>query len=151
MSDEPVIQEEKKEEEVTKEQYLRLAADFENYKKMIERQLADAIKFANQSVVLAMIEVMDHFDQVIAHAPESTRASTEWYQGLEQTGKSFHEAMRQYGVERIETEGKQFDPTVMEAVSQMSEGPPDKVCSEIRAGYKMHERVIRPARVIIYK
>ena len=151
MSDEPVIQEEKKEEEVTKEQYLRLAADFENYKKMIERQLVDAIKFANQSVVLAMIEVMDHFDQVIAHAPESTRASTEWYQGLEQTGKSFHEAMRQYGVERIETEGKQFDPTVMEAVSQMSEGPPDKVCSEIRAGYKMHERVIRPARVIIYK
>ena len=151
MSDEPVIQEEKKEEEVTKEQYLRLAADFENYKKMIEMQLVDAIKFANQSVVLAMIEVMDHFDQVIAHAPESARASDEWYQGLEQTGKSFHEAMRQYGVERIETEGKQFDPTVMEAVSQMSGGPPDKVHSEIRAGYKMHKRVIRPARVIIYK
>ena len=150
MSDEPIIQEERN-EEVTKEQHLRLAADFENYKKMIERQLVDAIKFANQSVGVAMIEVMDHFDQVIAHAPESARASDEWYQGLEQTGKSFHEAMRQYGVERIQTEGKLFDPTIMEAVSQMSGGPPDKVHSEIRAGYKMHKRVIRPARVIIYK
>lgn len=136
---------------VTKDQYYRLAADFENYRKMTEQQLVEMQKFGSQSVVLHMVDVMDLMDKAVAHATDAVKAETEWFNGLKKIDAQFHETMKQFGVERIKTSGQAFDPATMEAVSQAPGGAPQTVHSELRAGYAMHGRVIRPARVIVYQ
>ncbi len=149
MTDEPKTQESP--ETVPKEQYFRLAADFENYRRAMELQLLEIGKFASQSVVLKMVDVMDHMDQAVAHATDAVRSEEEWFRGLTQIDATFHETMKQFGVSRIDTSGKPFDPKTMEAVSMTGGGESQTVKEEVRAGYLMHERVIRPARVIIYE
>lgn len=136
---------------IPKEQYYRLAADFENYRKAMDQQLIEMNKFGSQSVVLKMVDVMDHMDQAVAHATDAVRAESEWYKGLQKIDEQFHATLKQFGVERIEVSGKQFDPVTMEAVTQVAGGESGVVQAEMRAGYTMHGRVIRPARVIIYK
>jgi len=138
-------------ETVPKEQYYRLAADFENYRRAMDQQLVDMNKFGSQSVVLKMVDVMDHMDQAVAHATDAVRGETEWFKGLQKIDEQFHATLKQFGVEKIETANMQFDPVTMEAVSQVSGGESGVVQSELRAGYRMHGRVIRPARVVIYQ
>jgi molecular chaperone GrpE len=153
MSDEQntPTQEPAAEEMIPKAQYYRLAADFENYKKASEQQLLDMSKYGSQSVVLQMVDVMDHVDQAILHASDEVKAASQWWQGMEAIGKQFHETMAKFGVQRIQTVGKPFDPATMEAVSMTSGGESQTVQSEVRAGYTMHGRTIRPARVVIYQ
>jgi len=152
MTDEPTTTQAP--ETVEKEKYLRLAADFENYKRAMEQQLADAVQFAARPVVLAMVDVMDHFDRAVAHATDEVKGAGEWYRGLVQTDRQFHEAMKKFGVRRIETVGKPFDPALMEAVQMKPPDSPDlsgTVEGEVQAGYTLHDRVIRPAKVIVYQ
>lgn len=136
-------------EVIEKERYLRLAADLENYKRATEQQMAEIAKFGASRVVLEMLDVLDLLEQAIAHAPPDT--PSEWLTGLRRVGKQFEETMGKYGVKRIEVAGKIFDPATMEAVSMTDGGESQKVKEEVRAGYTMHDRVIRPARVIIYQ
>ncbi len=143
--DEPTAQPEM----IEKEKYLRLAADFDNYKRAMDQQMSEVAKFGSQAVVLRMVDVLDLLEQAIAHAPPDT--SPEWLTGLRQVGKQFGETMAGYGVKRIETASKQFDPATMEAVTMTEGGESQQVKEEVRAGYTMHDRVIRPARVIIYQ
>jgi len=141
-------------ETIEKEKYLRLAADFENYKRAMEQQLAEAVQFAARPVVLAMVDVMDHFDRAVAHATDAVKGEEEWYRGLVQTDRQFHEVLKKFGVRRIETAGKPFDPTLMEAVQMKPPDSPERsgaVESELQAGYTLHDRVIRPAKVIVYQ
>jgi molecular chaperone GrpE len=138
-------------EMIEKEKYLRLAADFENFKKRMEGELVDTHKFATGNVSSSMVDVMDHFDQALQHAPPEVQAQTEWFKGLQQTEKQFHSTLEKYGIKRIDTKNKEFNPSTMEAISMVTGGESGKVKEEVRAGYTMHDRVIRPARVIIYQ
>lgn len=147
MADDKVKTEE--EEMVEKEKYLRLAADFENYKRAVEQQMAEVAKFGISRVVLDMLDVLDHLEQAVAHAPPDT--PSEWLKGLRQVDQQFRKTMGTYGVSRIETDGKQFDPAKMEVISSAVGGESHQVKEEVRAGYTLHDRVIRPARVIIYQ
>ena len=136
---------------IEKDKYLRLAADFDNYRKRIESELSDTAKFGSRSVVTDMLDVLDHLEQAIAHIPHESHP--EWLKGLSQVKKQFESALHKAGAERIATKEQIFDPATMEAVHTV-EGPASesqKVESEVRAGYMMHERVIRPARVVVYK
>jgi molecular chaperone GrpE len=139
------------EEMIEKEKYLRLAADFDNYRKRMESELADTAKFGSSRVVQEMVDVMDHLDHAVRHAPPEVIASAEWFKGLRQTDKQFLETVKKFGITRIVTVGQRFDPVTMEAISMVPGGESQKVKEEIRSGYIMHERVIRPARVIIYE
>jgi molecular chaperone GrpE len=138
-------------EMIEKEKYLRLAADFENYRKRMESELADMAKFASGKVVQDIVDVMDHLDAAVRHAPDSIRSDAEWFSGLEQVDKKFLDTMGKFGITRIVTVGETFDPMIMEAVSMAPGGESQKVKEEVRAGYMIHERVLRPARVIIYE
>ena len=138
-------------ETVPKDQYLRLAADFENYRRQQAQDLTSMAKFAGQSVITEMLELVDMIDAAVAHAPPEVTGQTAWFGGLEQVSKQFHKDMKKYGVEKIETVGKTFDPSTMEAVSMTGGGESHTVKEEARAGYLMHDRVIRPARVVIYE
>ncbi len=136
---------------IEQDKYLRLAADMENMRKMQANAATEMAKWSAQAVVTDMLELSDLLDTALAHAPPET-ADGAWYAGLKQVAKQFLEKMKRYGVSRIDTAEKTFDPNTMEAVQMVAGGPSTgsgQVKEEVRAGYLMHERVIRPARVII--
>lgn len=135
---------------IEKEAYLRLAADMENLRKAQAQAQADMAKWSAQAVVTDMLELSDLLDTALAHAPPEI-ADSKWCEGVRQVSKQFAEKMKRYGVSRIETVGTVFDPTTMEALHMVPGGESHSVKEEVRAGYMMHERVIRPARVIIYQ
>ena len=150
--DEPIVaQEEVTPEHIPKEEYVRLAADFENYRKEQARQTAEMAKYASQSVVLEMVSVMDLVQTAVQYAPQSVKEETPWWTGLGQVEKHFEETMKRFGVMRIVTQDQQFDPATMEAISIIPGGQSGVVASEQQAGYRMHERVVRPARVVVYQ
>lgn len=124
------------------EEYLdnwkRERADFLNYKKDEAQRIGEFAKFATESVILEVIELLDDLDVAVKEIVNP---------GLEQIVKKFREVLKKHGVERIDTEGE-FDPLSHEAVGTEDGG--NKI-EEVRAGYTMHGKVIRPARVKIIK
>lgn len=143
-----------------KDEYLnnwkRERADFINYKKDEAKRVEEIVKFANESVILDLIEMLDNLEVVRKNFPDNIRDKTEeWLDELDKGIKKFEEFLNRYGVEKIKivdsstsSEQVKFDPLLHEAVEVEEEG--DKVI-EVRAGYTMHDRVIRPARVKIVK
>ncbi len=125
------------------EEYLnnwkRERADFINYKKDEAKRLEEIIKFGNEVLLLEIIQIADDLEAGAKHQPEN--------EGIAQISRKLHDLMAKYGVERIKVEGKKFNPAEHEAVEG---GEGDKL-KEIRAGYALYGKVIRPARVKIIK
>ncbi len=124
------------------EEYLnnwkRERADFLNYKKEEARRIEEFVKYANEDLVLEMIELVDDLEIVAKEVPDV---------GLEHVVKRFSDLFKKYGVERIKVDG-QFNPALHEAVDTEQGG---SKMVEVRAGYIMQDKVIRPARVKIVK
>ncbi len=124
------------------EEYLnnwkRERADFINYKKDESRRMEEFVRYANEDLVLEMIELVDDLEIVAKEVPGV---------GLEHVVKKFSELFKKYGVERISVDG-QFNPALHEAVETEQGG--EKMV-EVRAGYMMQDKLIRPARVKIVK
>lgn len=124
------------------EEYLngwkRAQADFVNYKKDEAKRLEEFVKFANLGIVVELIEVLDDLETASREIKNP---------GLDQVMNKFQELLKKYEVERIKTDQK-FDPTLHEAVSTEDGGAR---IEEVRAGYTMQGRVIRPSRIKIVK
>lgn len=128
------------------ERYLRLAADFENYQKRTARDLDTRVRYAIEKFAVELLEVADNFDRALKEEGDSSG------EGLEQIRKLFGAVLERHGISPIETVGKRFDPAEHEAlVSMPSERPEGEVIDEICRGYRMHERVIRCAKVAVAK
>jgi molecular chaperone GrpE len=127
--------------------HLRLAADFENYKKRIRQEQLDTMKYAAATVAERLLPVLDDADRALSHAPEGIDES--WLKGVRLTFQKLEEVLGSVGVERIEALGAPFDPKQHEAVAseETAKHPEDTVVAELRAGYRMHDRVLRPALV----
>lgn len=138
-------------EMVEKEKYLRLAADFDNYRKRMTIETEEAREFGKRVVLEDVISILDNFNLAIKQTIKKRGQEDDWAEGLRRALSEFERMLRMYKVERIEAVGKSFDPVTMEAVSVAEGGESQRVKEEVRAGYTMHERVIRPARVIIYE
>lgn len=142
MEDKTEIEKQCGEYKAKSEEYLnnwkRERADFANYKKEESKRLEEFVKFANVGLILEAVEVLDDLE-IVAKNNENN-------EGLGPVLKKFQDSLAKYGVERIKTDGK-FDPTEQEAV----EGSEGGRIEEIRTGYRMNGRVIRPARVKIIK
>ncbi|MEK7217569.1 MAG: nucleotide exchange factor GrpE [Patescibacteria group bacterium] len=125
------------------EEYLnnwkRERADFLNYKKDEARRIEEFARFANEDVVLEVMEIVDDLELA---AKELKNA------GLEPIVKKFKELFKKYGIEEIEVDGQKFNPALHEAIETETDG--GKML-QVRAGYTMHGKVIRPARVKIIK
>jgi len=125
----------------------RERADFLNYKKNEARRLEEFVKFANESVILEIIEGLDGLEKAAKEIDN---------EGLWQVLKKFQDLLKKYDVERISTDGI-FDPLLHEAVTAETQNESenaekkDQKLEEIRAGYAMHGKIIRPARVKITK
>ena len=116
-------------------------ADFINYKKEEAIRVEEFVRFANEDLILELIDVLDNLDLGLKHEPTEL---------LKKLSKDFEELLRKYGVEKIKTEGESFDPALHEAIEAVEASESNNL-EEIRPGYTMHGKVIRPARVRLVK
>ncbi len=130
------------------EKCLRIQADFDNARKRLEREREEFIKFAQYNIIQDFLAVLDDFERAFSSAKEA-RDIEKLIQGLEIIGKDIYSLLNKYGVEEIEAEGKAFNPEVHEALMQeeRDDVPENTVVQVLQKGYKLHDKVLRPARV----
>jgi len=130
-----------------KDRHLRLAADFENYKKRVRQEQLDTMQHASAELIHRLLPVLDDLQNVLEHRPRDVDES--WIKGLELSVRKLEEALGTHGLEPIDAVGTRFDPKLHEAVGheESAEHPEDTVVSELRRGYRVRDRVVRPALV----
>lgn len=130
------------------QQYLRLAADFDNYRKRQEHEREELLKFGTENALKKMIEVLDNFERG-KKALENVEDCQTVKDSFNLVHKQVVEALTKLGLEVIETEGKEFDPNFHDAVMQTptSDKPEHTIINELQKGYKMGDKVLRPALV----
>jgi len=149
MTDEHVEQEEQegREQEVADDRLLRLAADFDNYKKRAARERQEYVAFANERILKELLPILDDLERALSAAEQHEEAQLE--EGVRLVHRSLASLLDRQGVKEIATEGK-FDPHVHEALlSQPSEAEEGSVIDVVQKGYTLGDRVVRPARVVI--
>ena len=132
--------------------WLKIHAEYENTRKRMEKEKSDHMKFANEDIISQLFPIMDNFDMAFA-AMEKAKDKTAVMDGIKLVQKEFHRILEDNGVEKIETVGKQFDPNVHEAVLAVktSEHPDGLILEEVRTGYMLNKRLLRPAQVTVAK
>ncbi len=133
---------------------LRATADFDNFKKRAARERTEAIQFANAALLQKLLPVLDSFEMALAAAQTAKDEKTSSLQaGIAMVQSQLKNILTEAGLEEIDAAGKPFDPTQHEAVSQQetTEVPEGRVVQQIRKGYKLRERLMRPAAVIVAK
>lgn len=131
-------------------QYLRLAADFDNYRKRQESEREALIKYGMEQALKKMIEVADNFTRA-EKAMEKIEDCDKAKESFFVLHKQFKDSLNKLGLEEIKAEGETFDPNIHEAVMQVptDEHPEDTVIQEMQKGYKYGEKVLRPAMVSV--
>jgi molecular chaperone GrpE len=128
---------------------LRSQADFENYKKRATREKQEAIKYANSSLLQQLVSILDNFELGLAAAKTEAQDSA-IYSGMVLVQKQLNDLLAENGLEPIEAEGKKFDPNLHEAMAhEPSELPEETVIRQARRGYRLKDRLLRPARVVV--
>jgi len=133
---------------------LRTTADFDNFKKRAARERQDAIRFANEGLVQKLIPVLDNFEVALAAAQTSSADGLKSLQdGVNMIQTQLRSVLLETGLEEVDATGKAFDPNLHEAVSEQEsvEVPDGHVLQQLRKGYKLRERLLRPATVIVAK
>ncbi|HMJ15342.1 MAG TPA: nucleotide exchange factor GrpE [Polyangiaceae bacterium] len=136
----------------TRDQLLRTAADFDNYRKRARREAQDLERRAREDMLRDMLPVFDNLERAAQHAG-SAKDVQSLADGISMVMRQFVDTLGKLGVERLATVGQAFDPSVHEAIQQLEtdEYPPGSVASEVQAGYRMGDRLIRPAMVVVAK
>jgi molecular chaperone GrpE len=130
------------------ERYLRLAADFENFRRRKTQELADRSRYAAEDAARALLPVLDNLERAVDHASQDS-GDEGFVDGLRLVARQFEEAMTSLGVTAIDAVGEPFDPRLHEAVTgeESDDVERDTVVAELQRGYRLHDRVIRPALV----
>jgi|TARA_B100000959_G_scaffold267807_1_gene311723 molecular chaperone GrpE len=129
---------------------LRLTADYENFRKRAQREKNEARQFANQHLLEKQLPILDNFEMALTAAENADSAIRD---GIQMIYDQFHDVLKDVGVEKVDAEGELFDPNLHEAISQqetvdIEEGT---VVEQIQSGYKLNDRLVRPARVVVAK
>jgi len=146
----------KEEADKTKEYWdklLRLQADFENSRKRMERDRQDYVKFANEGIILELLNILDDLERAVNLAESKHQDLTSFLKGVEMILAHLYEMLKEYGVKPIEAQGKIFDPNFHEALMQSEDKdlPENTVAEELQKGYLLNDRVIRTAKVKVSK
>ena len=131
------------------DKYLRVNAEFENFKKRMIRESSDRFKFFNLDLIKELLPSLDNLERAINHAKKENTDVNSMIEGLEMVNKMTHEVFEKFGVSRVSTVGEVFDPNIHQAVGVVeSDSVPDnQVVEECLGGYLLHGRIIRPAMV----
>jgi len=133
---------------------LRTTADFDNFKKRAARERQEAIKFANEALLAKLVPVLDNFEMAMQAASSAQGAPAQsLQQGVAMIQQQLKAALAEAGLEEIDALGKAFDPAFHEAVGQQetSDAPEGQVVLQLRKGYRLKERLLRPASVMVAK
>jgi molecular chaperone GrpE len=136
------------------ERLLRTTADFENFKKRAARERTEAAQFANASLLQRLLPILDNFEMAQTAAQSAQGDSLASLQsGVAMIQQQLKTILSDSGLEEIDASGKPFDPALHEAVSQQetTEVPENHVFQQIRKGYKLRDRLLRPASVVVAK
>ena len=133
---------------------LRISADFDNYKKRATRERQDATRYANENLLAKLIPILDNLEMALA-TPSGAQTNTgdALKTGVSMVYNQLRSVLSEVGLEEIDATGQPFDPNLHEAVSQQAAAdvPEGHVLQQIRKGYKLKERLIRPASVVVAK
>jgi len=132
---------------------LRSQADFENMRKRLEKDKQEFIKYANEGILLELLNVLDDLERTINLAEDKHEDLNAFVKGVEMILAHLYDMLKQYGVKPIEAEGKVFNPHYHEALMQVENKdlPEHTIVEVLQKGYLMHERVIRTAKVKVSK
>ena len=130
---------------------LRARAEMENFRKRMQRDLEQQIKYANLPLVRDLLEVWDNLQRAMGAAEGENPSTKALREGVAMVSQQMTDVLSRYGCRRIDALGETFDPNVHEAISQMSsdEYESGKVMNEVAVGYLLHDRVVRPSQVIV--
>lgn len=148
----------KKERDELNENYLKSLADAENFRKRINREKEESLKYSNEKLINDLIPVLDFLDLAIGHSEayieqDKTGNLKSFVEGVQLSYNEFIKVLKNYGVEAIETAGKTFDPNFHQVVEMVedSDQPDGKILEEKRRGYTYKERLLRPSLISISK
>jgi molecular chaperone GrpE len=146
------FKEKEKEAQENYDRYLRLSAELENYKKRAEKEKGETYKFANENILKDLLPVLDNLERALGHGRETGNLKA-LLDGVELTHKSLWTVLEKYGITRIEAMGEEFDPNHHEAVmvQEDAQKPAGQVISQMQIGYRLHNRLVRPAMVVVSK
>jgi len=127
---------------------LRLTAEYDNFRKRSQREKAEARQFANQHLLEKQLPVLDNFEMALTAAKDADPAIRD---GVQMIYDQFVGVLKDAGVEPIDAEGEPFDPNIHEAISQQETTDVEEgtVVQQVQRGYKLNDRLVRPARVIV--
>ncbi len=132
------------------EKYLRLAAEFDNYKRLAQRDQRDQIKFGNEQILKELLPVVDNLERAI-NSSKGANSVDALTQGVELTLKQLVGALTKFGVTAVESVGLAFDPATQQAVAQVPSNtiPENHVVEEYQKGYLLQDRILRAAMVTV--
>lgn len=132
------------------EKYLRLAAEFENYKRLSQRDQREQTRFANESVLKELLPILDNLERAVSCAQDHAGGQG-LIQGVELTLKQFHETLGKFGVRPVAGLGEPFNPSCHQAVVQQESdtAPQNTVVEVYQKGYFLHDRLLRAAMVAV--
>ena len=151
-----LIEEEIKEEEPSKEdekdkeedqKFIRLMAEFQNYKKRVDKEKKDTFAFANEKIVTELLDVIDNFERAL----ETECENEKFYEGMKLIFDQFQGVLKKAGLEEIEAMGEEFNPTYHNAImtQDSDEHKSGHVINVMQKGYKLKNKVIRPSMVVV--
>ena len=127
----------------------RAEADFQNYKRRTEQEREEGRRFSHASLIINLLPILDDFERAFGSL-DTRLAGLSWFDGIYLIYRKLQQLLENAGVAPIEAEGRDFDPRLHEAVAHI-EGDEGKVISQVQRGYKLHDRVLRPAMVVVGK
>lgn len=135
-----------------RDQLLRTAADFDNFRKRSRREVVDAEQRGREDLLRDLLPVFDNLDRAAAHAGTATDVAA-LADGIRMVMRQFTDTLAKLGIERVQSVGTPFDPSLHEAIQHLetTEHPPGTIAMEAQAGYRLGERLVRPALVVVAK
>lgn len=134
------------------DKYLRLQADFENARKRLEKQCQDFSKYANEGIILELLNILDDLERAAQLAENKGANLDTFLKGVEMILAHLYEMLKEHGVKPVEVIDKPFDPATSEALMQVEADVPEHtVIEELQKGYYLSDRVIRTAKVKVSK
>lgn len=145
-SESPDVERLKEELRQEHDMHLRALADFDNYRRRVDRERASAAQSGKREVILPLLDVIDNFERALRHTDEAPSSLTK---GLTAIHKSLLHKLGMHGVTPFESVGEKFDPALHEAIGSVEsdEYEPGTVAEEARRGYRLDDEILRPAHV----
>jgi molecular chaperone GrpE len=138
--------------ESEKDRFMRLSAEFDNYRKRKQREIDEFRKFANETVFKQFLSVVDNLERAIVSA-ETNKDPDSLLEGVKMTHKEILKVFQDFNVKTVKAENQSFDPNFHQAVTQKEtdEVPENTITDVLQTGYLLHDRLIRPAMVVVSK